>query len=59
MAADPIFRVDGLSLFGAREFRTASSLSRRGLAYIDTVQRLWLTNLGRASIEPNQPGDGS
>lgn len=50
LAADAAFRIQGLSVYGPREFRTAQSLDRRELARLDVFDKLYITPAGRSLI---------
>lgn len=58
MIADPVFRLDGLAVCGAREYRTARSLDRRGLARLSVRDHLKITDAGRQALKDQETHNG-
>lgn len=54
LAAEPAFRIQGFSICGPREYRTAKSLERKGFTSISVTHRMRLTPAGRAALGEEQ-----
>jgi hypothetical protein len=56
LAAEPAFRICGLSLYGGREFRTAKSLERRGFASVSVTDKAFITPAGCTALQEQNNG---